>query len=353
MYACNADATGMYGKYLNSGGMGKICAAPVGDGSLHVPAGWLDFLGACPDTCYVNCNYNRNGESAWFTNASSIAGSNYGTSVIGNVSLAFAKRAMAANWPFFVYIASHAPHGPATPAPWYEDLYSTPDVIAPRTPAFNVSSPDKHWVVATQPLLTEDYTEQKLDKFYKNRMRSLRSVDDIVAAFHAAVKAAGQLERTYFFFTSDHGLHMGQFCLGACKRQPYDTDLRIPALAVGPGITAGPLPIVASIPDLAPTFLDLCGAREAIAELKMDGRSLLPLLRSNARSSVPSDGKVLAAAAAAGSGGVAWRQAHLVEYLATTGVVNQPPGNNHLKDNSNNTFIGTVQNALLLFPRRP
>ena len=59
------------------------------------------------------------------------------------------------------------------------------------------------------------------------------------------------------------------------------------------------------------------------------------------------------AAAAAGSSGVAWRQAHLVEYLATTGVVNQPPGNNHLKDNSNNTFIGTVQNALLLFPRRP
>ena len=228
-------ATGMYGKYLNSGGMGKICAAPVGDGSLHVPTGWLDYLGACPDTCYVNCNYNRNGQSAWFTNASSTEGSNYGTSVIGNASLAFAKRAMAANWPFFVYIASHAPHGPATPAPWYADLYSTPDVIAPRTPAFNVSSPDKHWIVATQPKLTAEYTSSKIDDFYKNRMRSLRSVDDIVADLHNAVKAAGQLDRTYFFFTSDHGLHMGQFCLGPCKRQPYDTDLRIPGLAIGPG----------------------------------------------------------------------------------------------------------------------
>ena len=107
-------ATGMYGKYLNSGGMGKICAAPVGDSSLHVPTGWLDFLGACPDTCYVDCNYNHNGKSAWFTNASATEGSNYGTSVIGNVSLSFAKRAMAANWPFFVYIASHAPHGPVS-----------------------------------------------------------------------------------------------------------------------------------------------------------------------------------------------------------------------------------------------
>ena len=55
----------------------------------------------------------------------------------------------------------------ATPAPWYEDLYSTPDVIAPRTPAFNVSAPDKHWIVATQPSLTQDYIDTKVDPFYK------------------------------------------------------------------------------------------------------------------------------------------------------------------------------------------
>ena len=139
-------------------------------------------------------------------------------------------------------------------------------------------------------------------------MRSLRSVDDIVAAFHAAVSAAGQLGRTYFFFTADHGLHMGQFCLGPCKRQPYDTDLRIPTLAVGPGIKPGPLAIPAGIPDLAPTFLDLCGAKDAIAELHMDGRSLMPLLRGTARPAAPGDAPV------------SWREAHLVEYLATSGV---------------------------------
>lgn len=169
---------------------------------------------------------------------------------------------------------------------------------------------------------------------------------------------------------------MGQFCLGPCKRQPYDTDLRIPALAVGPGISPGQLPIVASIPDrestarmsslcllpslfcagngrltacsdfhfclrpVAPTFLDLCGAKSAIGELKMDGRSLLPFLRSNARSVLPSD-DILAA-----SGLTTWRDAHLVEYLATSGVVSKPPGKNHLKDSSNNTFIGLrIQNT--------
>lgn len=170
-------------------------------------------------------------------------------------------------------------------------------------------------------------------------MRSLRSVDDIVAALHGAVKAAGQLDRTYFFFTSDHGLHMGQFCLGPCKRQPYDTDLRIPCLAVGPGIAPGPLAVVASIPDLAPTFLELCGAQAAIAELQMDGRSLMPLLRSTARSASLSDRSVLLSAAT-DEAAPAWRTAHLVEYIATSGVVSHLDSSTHLKDNSNNTFIG-------------
>merc|ERR1711998_32902 len=101
---------------------------------------------------------------------------------------------MAANWPFLLVVASHAPHGPATPADWYKDLYSTPDVIAPRTAAFNVSSPDKHWIVATQPSLTQSYVDKTIDGFYKNRMRSLRSVDDIVQGLYNAVEQAGQLD---------------------------------------------------------------------------------------------------------------------------------------------------------------
>jgi arylsulfatase A-like enzyme len=218
----------MFGKYLNSGGMNKICPKPVGDGSLLVPKGWTDFLGACPDTCYVNCTYNNNGNSVAFTDPSYPNGSNYGTTVIGNMSLAFIRRAMAANAPFMAYVASHAPHGPATPSPTYEGLYSTPDVIAPRTPSYGVHSADKHWVVAVQPTISATFASSQLDDFYKNRMRSLRSVDDIVHDAHAAVGAAGQMDNTWWFFSSDHGLHLGQFCLGPCKRQPYDTDIRIP-----------------------------------------------------------------------------------------------------------------------------
>ena len=319
-------------QYLNSGGMQHICAAPVGDGQLLVPEGWHDYLGACPDTCYTDCNYNLNGKSTSFTNASYEHGSNYGTSVIGNQSVAFAKRAMNANWPFFAMVASHAPHGPATPAPWYAQLYSGDDVIAPRTPAFNVSSPDKHWVVATQPTLTDEYASKKIDAFYKNRLRSLRSVDDIVADMYAAVEEAGQLNQTYFIFTSDHGLHMGQFNLGPCKRQPYETDLRIPFFITGPNVKSGALlPAVAGIVDIAPTILELAGAGSAGGAgeggaLPLDGHSLVPLITEDGE-----DGT--------------FRDAYLIEYFATSGVVTKVKKGDHLKDNSNNTFIGLrVQN---------
>jgi arylsulfatase A-like enzyme len=58
-------------------------------------------------------------------------------------------------------------------------------------------------------------------------------VDDLVREAHAAVEAAGALGSTYFIFTSDHGLHMGQRRLGAGKRTPYETDLRVPFYIAG------------------------------------------------------------------------------------------------------------------------
>ena len=54
-----------------------------------------------------------------------------------------------------------------------------------------------------------------------------------------AAQGDGALENTYVMLTSDHGFHMGQFCLGPCKRQPYDTDIRIPFLVRGPGVPTG------------------------------------------------------------------------------------------------------------------
>ena len=59
-------------------------------------------------------------------------------------------------------------------------------------------------------------------------MRTLQSVDDLVAAQFAAVAAAGAMDKTVFIYTSDHGYHSGQWGVAYCKMLSYEEDVRIP-----------------------------------------------------------------------------------------------------------------------------
>ena len=48
--------------------------------------------------------------------------------------------------PFFMYIATPAPHRPATPAPQYNKTFAGKQ--APRTPSYGVTGVDKHWLIS-------------------------------------------------------------------------------------------------------------------------------------------------------------------------------------------------------------
>ena len=122
------------------------------------------------------------------------------------------------------------------------------------------------------------------DATIRDRQRMLKAVDEGVGMLFSSLEASGQLSKTFILFTSDHGYWYGEHGLSVERRLPYEESIRVPLLVRGPGVEAGRLidRIALSI-DLAPTVLDLARV-ERSEKPKMNGRSLVPLLRGNSPS---------------------------------------------------------------------
>ena len=74
----------------------------------------------------------------------------------------------------------------AIPAPWYQNT-TLSETNAPRTPNYNHSASDHHWVVRTQPPLTT-LQAQKVDELYVSRLKTLMSVDASSGVFTTLVR---------------------------------------------------------------------------------------------------------------------------------------------------------------------
>ena len=135
--------------------------------------------------------------------------------------------------PFLLVVAPPASHAPFTPAPQYRDRF--PNLTAPRLPSFNVDSGDtKHWLTrqGDRALRCSDhvlYLEQgpttsrvasssrvpaggplsagavaEVDAVFRDRWRTLLSVDDLVAGLVARLEQEQLLDTTYILYTRCH-----------------------------------------------------------------------------------------------------------------------------------------------------
>jgi N-acetylglucosamine-6-sulfatase len=99
------------------------------------------------------------------------------------------------------------------------------------------------------------------DEWYRNRLRTLQAVDEMVAELVARLDHHGILEETYLIFTTDNGYHIGQHRLQPGKQCSYKEDINIPFLTRGPGVPKNHTShVVTSHTDLAATFLEIAGA---------------------------------------------------------------------------------------------
>jgi len=250
--------TAMLGKYLNGYLPVAHPAAP----------GWTTWAVAGNGYREFKYNIRQDGKVVHYGQKAT----DYLTDVLSALAVRFIKQ--APDQPFLIEVATFAPHAPYTPAPRDADAF--PGLRAPRTPAFN-AAPDAdapRWLREIPPLTEADMTNIDVD--FRKRAQSVLAVDKMIGELQAAVAAIGQEKNTYFIFSSDNGLHMGEHRLRPGKMTAFDIDIHVPLIVTGPGVPAGRTidEIVENI-DLCPTFTEL---GSAAASANVDGRSLLPLL---------------------------------------------------------------------------
>lgn len=255
--------TALLGKYLNGYLPEKNPPEP----------GWTAW--AVTGRGYDEFNYTLNRDGKLHHHGSKPQ--DYLTDVVSELATRFVKQ--SADAPFFIEIATFAPHTPYTPAP--RDANAFPGLRAPRSEAFN-ALPDERappWLRAhrTQPLTKADIA--KIDFEFRKRAQSVLAVDQMIGALQQAVAAIGAEKNTYFVFSSDNALHMGEHRLMPGKQTAFDTDIRVPLIVTGPGVPAGVTvqEIVENI-DLNPTFVEIAGAAASTA---VDGQSLVPLMQGH------------------------------------------------------------------------
>eukprot|EP01084_Bolivina_argentea_P254511 427883_1 len=251
----NGYLTGSFGKLTNDQSNFWCNNKPLIDGfdRINCPCQQGNFFGLQYYQKYMN-------GSAKLVNYT-LSTSMYQTSFMANESIKWIENIMnnpnTKDKPFIGWIGIHAPHFAATPATWYQNEFN--DKIAPRTPHFNLKVYNHHDFVSTNPILNDTAIEW-IDQLYRDRLRSLLSVDDMVLGLVNVLTKYDILDDTYILFTSDHGYHLGQWRISCEKRLPYETDIRIPLFLCGPGVEANTYREmnIGNI-DILPTFLDLAG----------------------------------------------------------------------------------------------
>ncbi len=282
--------TALMGKYLNG--------YPISTSLTYIPPGWDEWYSPSSDQAYFGFNYslNMNGVLVPFGNDPE----DYMTDVLSRTAVNFITRTVTLGEPFFLFINTYAPHGPATPAPRHANLFN--GVEAPRGGSFNESDmSDKPPLISQLPLILPAEIAE-MDEKYRNRLRSMQAVDEMVAALVATLADTGVLSNTYIIFTSDNGYHLGQHRLPAGKYTNYEEDLRVPLIIRGPGVPISQtVQALVSTMDLAPTFAEIA---QAPIPSYVDGRSLLGLL----------------------GGAVPWRQVFFLEQYPFSSNLGDDPG---------------------------
>jgi arylsulfatase A-like enzyme len=203
---------------------------------------------------------------------------------LADEAIGFLEEAADRQEPFFMYLAFNAPHDPRQAPREYLDRYPVEQRRVPSN--FLPAYPYKDAIGCPHELRDEflapmPRTEAAVRVHRSEYYAIVTHMDTQIGRVLEALTRSGRARNTWIFFTSDHGLAVGQHGLLG-KQNLYDHSVRVPFLVVGPGVPAGrriPEPIYYQ--DVMPTTLELAGIDppEHVAF-----QSLLPSMRGSSSS---------------------------------------------------------------------
>ena len=277
--------TAHVGKYMNN--YERFARDPAA-----AAPGWDEWVTLLPPYSYFGYELAENGERVAYGRGRG----DYLTTVLNRRAARIAGEFAGGETPFYLQLDHLAPHGQSvqkrgscgrTAVPLPGDFRRFARDQLPAPPSFDEGDvSDKPPFRRLLKRLPEGRVESIRDN-YRCRIATLRAVDRGVARIHRAIGRAGELSDTVFVFTSDNGFLQGEHRIPAQKAQAFEEAVRVPMVVRAPdSVRAGTrreavLDVPASNIDLAPTFLDLAGARPCRAPglcRTLDGRSLAPLL---------------------------------------------------------------------------
>ncbi|MDH7568146.1 MAG: sulfatase [Armatimonadota bacterium] len=215
----------------------------------------------------------------------------YVTDIITDEAIRFVRD--AGTQPFCLLYHHKAPHRGWSPDQKHQSLFEGQTIPAPptfRDDYRNRASAAAHadmriadmpdYVKEHPPGMSPDQRAAwNYQRFIKDYLRTIASVDDNVGRFLAFLDEAGLAANTLVVYTSDNGFFLGDHGWFD-KRFMYEESLRIPLLIRYPRRTR-PRQVerrfVVNI-DFAPTLLEAAGLKPPA---EMQGTSLLPLLRGD------------------------------------------------------------------------
>lgn len=175
--------------------------------------------------------------------------------------------------PFLIYYGFSHPHDPRNGKPELLDKYGAdntevPDSPNPKSPPLPPNYLPAHPFPHGHPGLRDEEQVQGVmrrrdEATIRNELgrqfACSENIDTQIGRVLDRLEAMGELDNTYVFYTSDHGMAIGRHGLQG-KQNLYEHTWRVPFIATGPGIPAGRRAAGnVYLLDVLPTLCELAG----------------------------------------------------------------------------------------------